>query len=188
MSAEFSKKVPSETLVAAGRAVRVLRGCNRWTQEELEVQTQGRITQGSISKIEKGKVALTNDTLEQLLLAFNVPFSQFWKLVEELNANSKNGEESTEQYLDCLVHTGVEKEEIASLYAEVDLQTITRCDHLANKIASNIFDQPELEELANLIMKMEESPPIVLRRMMIDIVMKLGKLAVETRRRVATTS
>jgi transcriptional regulator with XRE-family HTH domain len=178
MSAEFSKKVPSDTLVAAGKAVRVLRGCKRWTQEELEAQTQGRITQASISKIEKGKVALTNDTLERLLLAFDVPFSKFWKLVEELNSVSKMGEESTEHYLECLVHTGVEKEDIASLYAEVDLQTITRCDQLASKIASNIFDQPELEELANLIKRMEESPPIVLRRMIFDIVLELGKLAV----------
>lgn len=170
-----------------GKAIKILRGRKRWNQSDLETASKGMLSQGYISKIESGSSFPRNDTLAVIVEALGITHAELWALAEKLDASDLDCG-AVEEYLTCLVKTGVPFEDVQELFAEVDVQTLARCEQLSTRLSSDSFSDVDLHQFIDLLDLITDKPPVLFRRYFLEVAevaKKLGEKYCELRRQTA---
>lgn len=177
MAQEYDNKKPKLPSIAVplGKAVKALRGRKRLTQAQLADRVGNRISQGYISRVEKGLCFPRGTRLNTIVEALDCTHQELWAAAEALAGMNL----SDNDILRCLSHNsldGCSFEELRALYAEQKhLKEIDAFNRMLSKGKINKSQLSKIDDLRERATSLPENTVIL--RDFIDRVLELLETA-----------
>lgn len=120
-----------------GKAVKVLRGRLRLNQTDLAARVPDRLSQGYVSRVEKGLCFPRDDRLSAIVEALGCTHGELWKMAETLASIDLDGT-GKDDVLQCIGHESLGRsyEEVKSIYVALDDDIVVELDSF-NRLLAN---------------------------------------------------
>ena len=130
------KPIPSMA-IQLGKAVKILRGRLRLSQTEVAARESHLLTQGYISRVEKGQIYPRDERLAAIIRALNTSSRELWRMAESLDGIDLD-DKSKDSLLECIGHNefGHSFEEVKAMYRSLSDDVVIELDQINNLVSS----------------------------------------------------